>query len=132
MPVITGIILTSSCNKMLDRQPELYVDETQSIVDKKSADAALIGAYNALSQNSNQGVTFRYTVNLASDNLKWVGNTPANREFDVYDIFATNTRVAELWASIYKTINIANNIIATVPVINDLSFSEAVRNYKSV
>lgn len=128
LPVITGIILTSSCNKMLDRQPELYVDETQSIVDKKSADAALIGAYNALSQNSNQGVTFRYTVNLASDNLKWVGNTPANREFDVYDIFATNTRVAELWASIYKTINIANNIIATVPVINDVSFSQADRN----
>jgi hypothetical protein len=128
LPAFAAIILVSSCSKILDTQPELYVDETQSIVDKKSADAALIGAYNALSQNANQGVTFRYTVNLASDNLKWVGNTPTNREFDVYDIFATNTRVAELWAAIYKTINIANNIIATVPIVNDVSFSQADRN----
>jgi hypothetical protein len=123
-----GILLAVSCSKILDTEPELYVSETQSIVDKKSAEAALIGAYNALSQNSNQGVTFRYTVNVAGDNLKWVGNTPTNREFDVYDIFATNTRVAELWAANYKTINIANNIIATVPIIADVSFSQAERN----
>jgi len=128
LPAVAGIILASSCSKILDTQSELYVSETQSIVDKKSADAALIGAYNALSQNTYQGVTFRYTVNLASDNLKWVGNTPTNREFDVYDIFATNTRVAELWAGIYKTINIANNIIATVPIVNDVTFSQTDRN----
>jgi hypothetical protein len=128
LPAVVMIILASSCKKILDTEPELYVSETQSIVDKKSADAALTGAYNTLSQSSNQGVTFRYVVNLASDNLKWVGNTPTNREFDVYDIFATNTRVAELWGSTYKTINIANNIIATIPVINDVTFSQADRN----
>ena len=111
---LTGVAVVSSCSKALDLEPELFVSEDQSIVDKKSADAALIGAYNALSQNNDQGVTFRYTVNLAGDNLKWVGNTPTNREFDVYGIFATNTRVAELWAAIYKTINIANNIIDIV------------------
>jgi starch-binding outer membrane protein, SusD/RagB family len=126
--VAAGILLFSSCNKVLDRQPELYVDDAQSIVDKKSADAALIAAYNALSQNTDQGVTFRYVVNLASDNLKWVGNTPTNREFDVYGIFATNTRVAELWTAIYKTIDIANNIIATVPALNDVTYSQADRD----
>jgi len=127
LPFIAGLVFLSSCSKVLDKQPELYVDESQSIVDKKSADAALTGAYNALSQNTNQGVTFRYTVNLLSDNVKWVGNTPTNREFDVYDIFATNTRVAELWASIYKTINIANNLITIVPTINDVTFNQADR-----
>jgi hypothetical protein len=126
--LITVTAFITSCNKTLDTEPELYVSETQSIVDKRSADAALTGAYNALSQNNNQGVTFRYTVNLASDNLKWVGNTPTNREFDVYDIFATNARVAELWAAIYKTINISNNIIAVVPTINDVTFSQADRS----
>jgi hypothetical protein len=128
LAVATGFLLISSCNKALDLESELYVSETQSIVDKKSADAALIGAYNSLSQNNNQGVTFRYTVNLAGDNLKWIGNTPTNREFDVYGIFATNTRVAELWAAIYKTINIANNVIEFVPAISDVTFSQADRD----
>ena len=125
---LTYIIVAGGCSKALDTEPELYVDETTSIVDKKSADAALIGAYNSLSQNNNQGATFRYVVNLAGDNIKWVGNSPTNREFDVYDIFATNGRVSELWAAIYKTINISNNIIAAVPSVQDITFSASDRD----
>lgn len=128
LPYLLLVITGSACSKVLDTAPELYVSENASIVDKRSADAALIGAYNSLSQNSNQGATFRYIVNLASDNIKWVGNSPTNREFDVYDVFSTNSRVSELWGAIYKTINIANNIIESVPVINDATFSQADRS----
>src|SRR5215208_6725020 len=91
--LLVTILLLSACKKVLDTQSELYIDQTQSIVDKRSAKAALVGAYNALSQNTYQGNTFRYITNLLSDNLKWVGNTPTNREFDVYGVFAINTRV---------------------------------------
>ena len=122
------IVLLSACKKVLDTQSELYIDQSQSIVDKRSAQAALVGAYNALSQNTYQGNTFRYITNLLSDNLKWVGNTPTNREFDVYGVFATNTRVQELWSAIYKTVNIANNIIEKVPAVNDVTLDQAERN----
>jgi hypothetical protein len=117
-----------SCKKILDTQSRLYIDQSQSIVDKRSAQAALVGAYNALSQNTYQGNTFRYVTNLLSDNIKWVGNTPTNREFDVYAVFATNTRVQELWSAIYKTTNIANNIIENVPRINDVTLDQTERN----
>src|SRR4051812_12728069 len=118
----------SACKKVLDTQSELYIDQSLSIVDKRSAQAALVGAYNALSQNTYQGNTFRYITNLLSDNIKWVGNTPTNREFDVYSVFATNTRVQELWTAIYKTVNIANNIIEKVPSINDVTLDQTERN----
>jgi len=126
LPVV--LIFQQSCVKVLDTNSELFVEENASIVDKKSADAALVGAYNALSSNSYQGVTYRYTVNLLDDNIRWIGNSPTNREFDVYDIFATNTRVSELWAAIYRTINISNNIIELVPSVNDVTFTVADRN----
>src|SRR3982751_3905337 len=122
------LFFLSGCKKVLDTQSELYIDQSLSIVDKRSAQAALVGAYNALSQNTYQGNTFRYITNLLSDNIKWVGNTPTNREFDVYTIFTTNTRVQELWTAIYKTINIANNIIEKVPAVNDVTFDQAERN----
>jgi hypothetical protein len=122
------ITLLSGCKKVLDTQSELYIDQSLSIVDKRSAQAALVGAYNALSQNTYQGNTFRYITNLLSDNIKWVGNTPTNREFDVYGVFATNTRVQELWTAIYKTVNIANNIIDNVPAVNDVTFDQTQRN----
>jgi len=122
------ILLLSACKKVLDTRSELYIDQSQSIVDKRSAQAALVGAYNALSQNTYQGNTFRYITNLLSDNIKWVGNTPTNREFDVYGVFATNTRVQELWSAIYKTVNIANNIIQKVPAVNDVTLDQTERN----
>jgi len=122
------VTLSSACKKVLDTQSELYLDQSQSIVDKRSAQAALVGAYNALSQNTYQGNTFRYITNLLSDNIKWVGNTPTNREFDVYAVFATNSRVQELWTAIYETTNITNNIIQKVPLINDVTLDQNERN----
>jgi hypothetical protein len=126
--LLVSVTLLSGCKKVLDTQSELYIDQSLSIVDKRSAQAALTGAYNALSQNTYQGNTFRYITNLLSDNIKWVGNTPTNREFDVYGVFATNTRVQELWTAIYKTVNIANNIIDKVPAVNDVTFDQTQRN----
>jgi hypothetical protein len=120
--------LLFSCNKVLDTESKLYIDQSQSIVDKRSAQAALTGAYNTLSANSYQGNTYRYITNLLSDNIKWVGNSPVNREFDVYGIFTTNSRVQELWSAIYRTVNIANNIVETVPAVNDVSFSQAEKD----
>src|SRR4051812_9510472 len=126
--ILLSVLLLPSCKKVLDTQSSLYIDQSVSIVDKRSAQAALVGAYNALSQNTYQGNTFRYITNLLSDNIKWVGNTPTNREFDVYGVFTTNTRVQELWSAIYKTVNIANNIIEKVPAVNDVTLDQAERN----
>ncbi|MBO9204265.1 MULTISPECIES: RagB/SusD family nutrient uptake outer membrane protein [Niastella] len=126
--LLVSIALLTACKKVLDTKSELYIDQSLSIVDKRSAQAALVGAYNVLSQNTYQGNTFRYITNLLSDNIKWVGNTPTNREFDVYSVFTTNTRVQELWTAIYKTINIANNLIDKVPAVNDVTFDQSERN----
>lgn len=127
--MLAGIIaMLISCSKVLDTDPELYVENGTAVVDKKSAGAALIGAYNSLSSNSSQGVTFRYVANLSGDNLKWVGNTPTNREFWVHEVFATNSRVLELWRALYRTINIANGLLVRIPFVNDVTYSAAERN----
>ncbi|MCX2450172.1 RagB/SusD family nutrient uptake outer membrane protein [Pedobacter sp. PLR] len=125
---IPFLFFGSSCKDLLDPKPLLYVAEENSIVNKKSADAALIGTYSALGQNNYQGNTFRYIVNLADDNLRWVGNSPSNREFDVHAVFATNTSVSSLWGALYSTINSSNNIIQSVPKVNDQTFGQADRN----
>lgn len=122
------VVLFSACKKVLETEPSLYIDQSVSIVDKRSAQTALTGAYNALSANNYQGNTYRYITNLLGDNIKWVGNSPTNREFDVYGVFTTNSRVQELWSAIYKTINIANNIIETVPGVTDVTLSSAERD----
>jgi hypothetical protein len=41
----------------------------------------------------------------------------------VFGVFTTNSRVQELWAAIYKTVNIANNIIEKVPTVKDVTLT---------
>jgi len=112
-------IVLHSCQGFLEIEPALEVSDQMAINNVKGAEAAIIGAYNKLSSNNYQGVSYRFVVNLLSDNLRWVGNSPSNREFDVHEIFTTNSRVEELWNRIYETINIANNIIEAVPKLSD-------------
>jgi len=113
--LLLGLLHNASCSKILDTLPELSVDESRSIVDRRSAIAALNGAYNGFTSNSYYGNSFRYISTLQDDNVYWVGNSPTNREFDVYNVFATNSRVQELWSAIYRPINTVNHIIEKVP-----------------
>ena len=125
--VIVLLFLLTSCSSFLDIEPELAVSDEQSITNGKSAAAALNGVYNKLASDNYQGVSYRFIANLAGDNLRWVGNSPSNREFDVFEIFTSNTRVESLWNSIYSTINGANHIIAKVPELQDPTLSETER-----
>jgi starch-binding outer membrane protein, SusD/RagB family len=125
---ISIVAFATGCQKFLETKSELFVEDGFAIRDRKSAGAAVIGMYNQLSSNGYNGNTFRYIANLSSDNLRWVGNSPINREFWVHEVFATNSRVLELWRAIYATINIANNILEKVPVVNDVTYNANLRN----
>lgn len=121
-------VLLASCSTFLDTEPEQAVSDTYAITDGKSAEAALNGVYNKLASDNYHGVSFRFIANLAADNLRWVGNSPSNREFDVHEVFSTNTRVESLWNAIYSTINGANHLIQKVPHIEDQTLSDDNRN----
>lgn len=125
--LLTSIVLVS-CSNFLDTEPEQAVSDEYSITDGKSADVALNGVYNKLASDNYHGVSFRFIANLSADNLRWVGNSPSNREFDAHEVFATNTRVEGLWNSIYSTINGANHLIHKVPSIEDQTSSPENRN----
>lgn len=126
--ILIGLLfLLTSCSNFLDVEPELAVSDEQSITNGKSAVAALNGVYNKLASDNYHGVSFRFIANLAGDNLRWVGNSPSNREFDVFEVFTSNTRVESLWNSIYSTINGSNHIIVKVPEIQDQAFSDGER-----
>lgn len=125
--IITILFLFTSCANFLEVEPELAISDEQSITNGKGAAAALNGVYNKLASDSYHGVSFRFITNLSGDNLRWVGNSPSNREFDVFEVFTSNSRVESLWNAIYSTINGANHIISKVPDIQDQAFTDAER-----
>jgi len=118
-----------ACEKLLDVQPKSAISDTQTIVDKASAETALRGVYSALADGSFYGTGFQSIGYLSGDNVQWTGSQSQVQEFINHKVNADNSTVSNAWTAIYRTINRANNVLAKVPqVATNATFSETLRN----
>ena len=117
------ILLTThfilSCDDVLETEPQQNISDEGVIVDKKSAEAALLGVYDAL-----QGYATSVIIghDLAADNVVNYNN----QNNLVPDL--TPSSGGGGFASIYRAINQANFVIHNVPLVVDIFFTEADRN----
>ncbi|MEP2670457.1 MAG: RagB/SusD family nutrient uptake outer membrane protein [Cyclobacteriaceae bacterium] len=116
-----------SCN-VLDQEPQVEISDQTAFSNAKSAEAALAGLYNQLQDVDYYGGSFIHQVECASDISQSVGTWDFYRELDTYSIDASNQEITEFYERAYKGVNQANNIIANVPGITDLT-DEKKNNY---
>jgi len=107
--------VTLSCN-VLEQEPELQISDERAFTNLNSANAALFGAYNQL-QAVYQGRLQRVS-DVSGDVSQSVGTWDFYREMDTYAVSPDNTEILDLWTSIYRTVNQANNLIEEVPKID--------------
>jgi hypothetical protein len=112
-----------ACN-LLDKEPALQVSDAKAITDWQSANAALAGLYNQVQEVYSGRI--QRLADVAGTTAQSVGTNSAFRQIDTYTTDADNVVLLEIWTSIYRGVNIANNILAKVPQI---SLSESQRNY---
>jgi hypothetical protein len=113
------ILATSSCRKFLEEKPKSFLAPENYFQSEEDALAALVGAYEALGDNSNTYMArpLPYLVWFSSDEAL----TPrlANeRQLDNYSFTSDHSTVATLWRQIYDAINRANVVIEKVPPIS--------------
>ena len=116
---LQGLTLTlalTGCSDLLEPEPAQYISDQSVIVDKKSAEAALLGAYDAL-----QGYATAALVahELAADNV-----VNYNNQNNVIPDLTPSTSNGG-FTDIYSAINQANFVIQQVPLVNDNFFTQA-------
>ena len=116
-----------SCN-VLDPEPQVQISDQTAFSNAKSAAAALAGLYNQLQDADYYGGSFIHQTECASDLSQSVGTWDFYRELDTYSIDASNQEITQFYERAYKGVNQANNIIANVPGIVDLT-DEKKNNY---
>lgn len=116
-----------SCN-VLDQEPQVQISDQAAFSNAKSAEAALAGLYNQLQDEDYYGGSFIHQTECASDLSQSVGTWDFYRELDTYSIDASNQEITQFYERAYKGVNQANNIIANVPGIADLT-DEKKNNY---
>lgn len=125
--IAAGLMLTAltGCeDALLDLQPADRLTEDVAIADARGAQAALVGAYQALQSTSYYGGTFLFFNDLSADNAVHTGTLNSHFDAARNQLRADNTAVASIWSAIYDAINRANHLILRVPQLADMDPAE--------
>jgi starch-binding outer membrane protein, SusD/RagB family len=114
-------LAVGACNGVLDAPPTTKVPAETAIADSSGASAALAGAYSGLQSANLYGEVLGDWLDLLSDNLRHTGTFDDYAQADKHQLRADNGQVQSTWDASYDDINRANQLLAKVPAIADLS-----------
>lgn len=125
LSIVLATILTVyliSCD-VLNTEPEASLDADTSLADGVSAEAVLLGAYSRMQVSAYYGVHFTLSPDLAADNARYQGFFDSQLEVNSGTVPISNLWIGDAWVNIYRVVNIANQLIAEVPGIEDDAFA---------
>jgi starch-binding outer membrane protein, SusD/RagB family len=118
-PILFLLFITGACQKTLDTQPETSISDEAVIVDRKSANAALLGVYDGLQGYASSSII---GLDLAGDNVVNYNNQ------NIVVAIKTPAAGSGGFSSIYSMIVRADFVINKVPGVKDEFFTQAQRN----
>lgn len=128
---IALFVLGSMACNVLDQDPQDLISTDEAIVDAQSAEAALVGLYDALQDGDYYGGRYVMAVEMLARNARAAAFQQFWQELASGRVPASNFHVEDYYISGYAVINAANAIIAAVPDLNDLSQGDKDRTLGS-
>ncbi len=107
------------CDERLDILPQQSIDESTALSTAQNVKAALIGAYDGLSDNDVWGGG-QHLSELFADNGEqiWAGTFEEPEQIFFKTILVQNGDVERFWTESYETINRANNVLDGLEVLD--------------
>lgn len=115
------VFLVSSCSKKLDLEPAQSVDAATALTTADDVDKAMIGGYSSLSGGSLYGTNLLMVPELLASTsyCSWTGTFQGQRQIARRTMTADNTEASRIWIAGYRTINMANIVLANLNVVTD-------------
>lgn len=111
------VLMTSSCKKYLTENPNNAIPSTTAIVDAGTARAAIIGAYDGV--QSYYAGSYPTLGTITADLVVFNGTLSQYLQLDQNAIPTDNVTTVAAYQAIYRAINSANSVIASVPNVTD-------------
>lgn len=111
----------SSCDGLLDTEPQQSVGEDEALNTPGNVQAALVGAYSQHRAVTQYGGDYQLLTDLlASDtDITWTGTFFPLREIFDKNIPRDNSYTQGVWTGSYNTINRANNVLSALDILNE-------------
>ena len=117
--VALGIILTSCADK-LEVKPVDDVDAITAVQTSSDVEALLVGGYDSMTSGNVLGGNIQRDAELIADNgdIEWGGTFVAPGQIFTKSMLKTNDQAQSTWLDSYRTINIANIVLANLAVVD--------------
>ncbi len=123
------LLILSSCAELEgELAPINSIPATDAINSAVTANAALNGLYSDMQDGS---LVFDGWLGLGqffSDEADATGTFPSRLEYGNLNVFPANGTAANVFTELYDVINVANNIIARVPLVEEETFKQDQRD----
>ncbi len=124
--IAIGLALSfSSCEKELELNPEQSLSGTTAFSTGATAQSTLLGVYSTFQTLELFGSVPQIISDYQADNVNFVGSFPTFQDINNYLTVPDNGSINTLWQVNYRGILRANKVIAKVPGVTDVSFSDA-------
>ncbi|MFO8098261.1 MAG: RagB/SusD family nutrient uptake outer membrane protein [Salinibacter sp.] len=119
--LLAGVLLLAGCSDFLSVEPKQSIDEDRALSTPQNVRAALVGAYNDLSDADLYGGQYMMSPDLLADNgdVQWDGTFADPAAIVSKDIRSNNGFVETQWTDAYETINVANNVLSALDQLED-------------
>lgn len=118
--LLLAIILSFSCENLLDEEPKNFIARENYYQNEKDAEGAINGAYDAISPNY-FNINVYLMEELHGDYLNGRGGQGPISFMDQLLDFRGVDYAASAWSAFYKAINRANAVLDNVPDIKNIS-----------
>jgi hypothetical protein len=127
--IIAAVFLApalSSCEKQLEEVvPEQSVSTALAFQDELSSFGSLMGVYSLAQDLDAFGGMVGIISEYQPDNVNFIGSFPTLQEINTFSAIASNTSIEVIWREHYRIISAANAVIANVPNVNAVGFTDA-------
>ncbi len=123
-PVLAALMaagVLAGCDGLLGVEPSQSISEDRALETPNNIEAALNGAYDAISEADLYGGQLMMSPDLLADDgeVDWTGTFSQPAEFWNKDLTVDNSFVLTQWSDAYNAINIANNVLSALDVLED-------------
>jgi len=124
--VLAGFIVACE-NQLEEFQPQDNVSDFVAFSNGTTTLGTLMGVYSTAQDGDVHGGTAQMVQDFMSDNVDFVGSFPTFQDVKQYAVTTDNGSLGAIYRDNYRLILAANNVIANVPLVDDIQFPADLR-----
>ena len=121
------IFALGSCENEIELLPPQALDVSGAFINEAATSSTLQGVYSSCQPLEMAGAMPQIFSDFMADNSSFVGSFPTFQEIRDFNTISTNGNVQGVWQQHYRVVLRANDVIANVPTVVDVTFTAAER-----